>query len=80
MLEIGIINNQGKINKVLSMWIQHCAIIIDEISMDMFSNIIKQLAKARDFISETIAIFKTLSILIPIENFYQFSFMIGRLL
>lgn len=62
---------------------QRYTLIIDEVSMielDMFSNIIKQLAKARDLISENTAIFKTLPIPISIEDFYQFSSIIDRLL
>lgn len=46
----------------------------------MLSNIIKQLAKVRDLIGESTAIFEELSIVIFIEDFYQFLLAIGFLL
>lgn len=59
---------------------QYYALIIVKASiveLDMLSNIIKQLAIARDFISESIAIFEKLPIIILIKDFYQFFLVIG---
>lgn len=44
----------------------------------MLSNIIRQMAKARSLIGESIAIFEKLSIVILIKDIYQFSSMIGH--
>lgn len=62
---------------------QHCALIIDKtriVKFDMLSNIMKQLTKARDLTGENTAMFEGLPIVIFIKNFYQFFFVISRLL
>lgn len=80
-LEIGVRNNQGKSNKVSSIWTKRCALIIDEVSMvelDMLSNMAKQLAKARGLASESTAMFEGLPIVILMGDFYQLPPIIGR--
>ncbi len=80
-LGIGVRYNQGRSNKVSSMWIQRYALIIDEVSMvelDMLSNIAKQLAKARGLLSESTTMFGVLPIVILIRDFYQFPLVIDR--
>lgn len=47
------------------------------VKLDIFSNIIKQLAKVRDHLSESSVMFRRLSIIILIEDFYQFPSIIG---
>lgn len=59
---------------------QRYALIIDKVSMvelDIFSNIAKQLAKARSLTSESTAIFEGLPIVIFMEDFYKFPPVIG---
>ncbi len=80
-LEIGVRHNQGRSNKVSSMWTQPCTFIIDEVCMvelDMLSNMAKQLAKARGFSIKSTIIFGRLLIVIFMEDFYQFPPMIGQ--
>lgn len=65
------------------MWIYHYALMINEVSMvelNMFSNIAKQLVKARGFLSENTTMFGQLYIFVFIGEFYQFFPVISRLL
>lgn len=50
------------------------------VKLDMFSNVAKQLAKARGLTIESTAIFRRLLIVILMEDFYQFPLVIGYLL
>lgn len=62
---------------------QRYILIIDKVSivkLNILLNIIKQLAKAKDLISENITIFERLFIVILIKDCYQFFFIIGCLL
>ncbi len=80
-LGIGIRHNQGRSNKVSSIWTKRCTLIIIEVSMvmlDMLSNIVKQLAKAKGLSSESTAMFRGLPIVILIGGFYQFPPVIGQ--
>lgn len=50
------------------------------VDLDILSNIVKQLAKIRGLLSENTIIFERLFIIIFMEEFYQFFFVIGQFL